>query len=71
MATSYHVVVQEENESLNSDIYPRKMDFTFGENESSCPAIILFHPRLSPHGNFSSFQADENFFIFKIFETSQ
>ena len=42
------------------------MDFTFGENESSCPAIILFHPKLSLHSNFSSFQADENLLFSKF-----
>ena len=43
------------------------MDFTFGEIESLCPKIILFYPKLYPHGNFSSFQADGIFLFSKFF----
>ena len=50
---------------------PLQNGFYFWRKWFSCPAIILFHPKLSPRGNFSSFQADDNFFIFKIFETSR
>ena len=28
-------------------------------------------PKIDPHVNFNNFQAEENFFIFKIFETSR
>ena len=28
--------------------------------------IVLLDPKLTPHVNFSNFQAEENFFIFKI-----
>ena len=29
--------------------------------------IVLLDPKLTPHVNFNNFQAEENFFIFKIF----
>ena len=33
--------------------------------------IVLLDPKLTPHVNFNNFQAEENFFIFKIFGTSR
>ena len=32
--------------------------------------IVLLDPKLTPYVNFNNFQAEENFFIFKIFGTS-
>ena len=33
--------------------------------------IVLLDPKLTLHINFNNFQAEENFFIFKIFGTSR
>ena len=33
--------------------------------------IVVLDPKLTPHVNFSNFQAEENFFIFKIYGTSR
>ena len=33
--------------------------------------IVLLDPKLTPHVNFKNFQAEENFFIFKIFGMSR
>ena len=48
---------------------PQENGFNFKKKEFSCPESS-FRPKIDPHVNFSNFQAEENFFIFKIFETT-
>ena len=42
----------------------------FKKNESSESRIFVLDPKLTPHVNFSNFQAEKNFVIFKIFDMS-
>ena len=64
--TSQNFPRKKGNESSNSAIYPREMGLTFKkmsfyvQNRSSRPKID------PPHVNFSNFQTEEFFFIFKI-----
>ena len=57
---------EEENKSSNSDIYSRKVDLTF-KKLVFMSRIVLLDSKLAPHDNFSNFQVEENFSIFKIF----
>ena len=56
--------------SSNSTIYPRKTGLTL-EKRVFMSRIVLLDPKLTPHVNFNNFQAEEIFFIFKIFGTSR
>ena len=49
---------------------PGKRDLTF-KKWVFMSRIVLLNPKLTPNVSFSSFQAEENFFVFKIFVTSQ
>ena len=68
--TSQNFPSEEGSKSSNSAIYPPKTSLTFKkmdfyvQNRSS-------RSKIDPHVNFSDFQAEENFFIFKIFGTSR
>ena len=42
-----------------------------GFNFKKISFYVLLNPKLTPHANFSNFQAQEIFFIFNIFGTSQ
>ena len=64
--TSQNFPQIEGNESSDSTIYPRKTGLTVFMSR-----IVLLHPKLTPHVNFNNFQAEENFFIFKIFGMSR
>ena len=57
------------NESSDSTIYPRKTGLTL-KKRVFMSRIVLLDPKLTPHVNFNNFQAEEHFFIFKIFGTS-
>ena len=49
----------------------KEMDLTVEKNEFLCPRFVLFDPKLVPHVNFSNFQGEQIFFIFKCFGTSR
>ena len=49
---------------------PRKTGLTL-KKRVFMSRIVLLDPKLTPHVNFNNFQAEENFFIFKIFGTSR
>ena len=49
---------------------PWKTDLTLKKRDFMS-RIVLLDPKLTPHVNFNNFQAEKNFFIFKIFGTSQ
>ena len=68
--TSQNFSSKEGNESSNSTIYPRKTGLTL-KKRAFMSRIVLLDPKLTPHVNFNNFQAEENFFIFKIFGTSR
>ena len=61
---------KEGNESSDSTIYPRKTGLTLKERVFMS-RIVLLDPKLTSHVNFNNFQAEGNFFIFKIFGTSR
>ena len=56
---------EEGNKSSNLAIYPRKTGLTF-KKWVFMSRIVLLDSKLTPHVNFSNFQAEEKFFIFKI-----
>ena len=58
------------NHQIRRRIYPRKTGLTLKER-LSMSRIVHLDPKLTPNVTFSNFQAEENFFIFKIFGTSQ
>ena len=58
--------LSKENKSSNSDIYPLEMGLIFFKNEIFMSRRVLCNPKLPPV-NFSNFQAEENFSVFKIF----
>ena len=45
--------------------------FNFKKKRVFMSRIVLLDPKLTPHVNFNNFQAEENFFIFKIFGASR
>ena len=45
--------------------------FNFKKKRVFMSRIVLLDPKLTPNVNFNNFQAEENFFIFKIFGTSR
>ena len=45
--------------------------FNFKKKRVFMSRIVLLDPKLTLHVNFNNFQAEENFFIFKIFGTSR
>ena len=51
---------EEGNESSNLAIYPLKLGLTF-EKLVFISRIVLLYLKLTPHVNFSNFQAEENF----------
>ena len=61
---------KEGNKSSDSTIYPRKTGLIL-KKRVFMSRIVLLDPKLTPHVNFNNFQAEENFFIFKIFGTSR
>ena len=55
---------------IRFDYLPRKTGLTL-KKRVFMSRIVLLDPKLTPHVNFNNFQAEENFFIFKIFGTSR
>ena len=51
-------------------IFTLENGFNF-EKLSFMSRFVLFDPKLNPHVNFSNFEAEESFLIFKIFGMSQ
>ena len=52
--------------SSDLTVYPRKTGLTL-KKRVFMSLIVLLDPKLTPHVNFNNFQAEEKFFIFKIF----
>ena len=54
-----------------------RFDYLPPENGFNCKKTSFYvqnrssRPKIDPHVNFNNFQAEENFFIFKIFGTSR
>ena len=62
---------EEGDESSNSKFgcLPPENGFNL-KKMSFMSRVVILHPKLTPHVNFSNFQAEENFLIFKIFGMS-
>ena len=60
---------QKREQVIRFDYLPPENGFNF-KKRVFMSRIVLLYPKLTPHVNFNNFQAEENFFIFKIFGTS-
>ena len=66
----HKIFLKRKERVIRFDYFPPENGFNFKktsfyvQNRSS-------RPKIDPHVNFNNFQAEENFFIFKIFGTSR
>ena len=60
------IFLKRREQVIRFDYLPPENGFNFKKKRVFMSRIVFLDPKLTPHVNFDNFQAEENFFIFKI-----